>query len=173
MSIIDNLIGVGIGINLMNGKIKPKKKGVFTYVSLIILLIVLIGFFIAFLYGLINLNIEFIFFPVLGIFGLGYILLISPYTQNSNNYYIKVQHNNSFEGFELYYKQKRIDLKYLTDNEGKFKWANNNAKLKCISYFDGTKMSNFTKYRIINYFSTWLNDNNYLSKDVTLTFEEL
>lgn len=40
-------------------------------------------------------------------------------------------------------------------------------------YDDGSKMSNFTKYRIINYFTAWLLDNDYLSKEVTTTFEEL
>ena len=59
------------------------------------------------------------------------------------------------------------------DKYGKFKWSNNNAKLKCVSYFDGTKMSNFTKYRIINYFSAWLLENDYLSKEVSVTFESL
>ena len=28
----------------------------------------------------------------------------------------------------------------LYDKEGKFKWANNNSKLKCVSYYDGTKI---------------------------------
>ena len=70
-------------------------------------------------------------------------------------------------------QEKRINLKFYIDNEGKFKWANNNSKLKCISYFVGTKMRNFTKYRIINYFSAWLLENDYLSKDVSVTFESL
>ena len=83
------------------------------------------------------------------------------------------KNENSFEGFELYYKKKRIDIKFSVDKEGKFKWANNNSKLKCVSYYDGTKMSNFTRYRIINYFSSWLLENDYLSKDVTVTFEKI
>ena len=102
-----------------------------------------------------------------------YLLLISAYTQNSNNYYIKTKKEDSFEGFELYYKKKKVELNFCIDKEGKFKWANNNFKLKCISYFDGTNMSNFTKYRIINYFSSWLVENDYLSKDVSVTFESL
>lgn len=173
MSIIGDIVGASTGINLINGKIKPSKKGIKTYIVLSFFVLLFVIFLIAFIWGLMNLSYEFILFSSLGILSFGYLILISPYTQNSNNYYIKVKNSNSFKGFELYYKQKKIDMKFTTDQEGKFKWANNDAKLECISYCDNTKMSNFTKYRIINYFSTWLLDNNYLSKDVTVTFEKL
>lgn len=168
-----NIIGTNIGIKLMNGKIKPKKKGIKTYITIIIFTLLLIAFFIVLLYGLINFNIEYILWGSISTLATGYILLISAYTQNSNNYYIKFKNQNSFEGIELYYKKKQINLKFLVDQEGKFKWANNNSKLKCVSYFDGSHMSNFTKYRIINYFSAWLLENDYLSKEVTVTFEKI
>lgn len=168
-----NIIGTNIGIKLMNGKIKPKKKSIKTYIAIIIFTLLLIVFFIILLYGLISLNIEYIFFGGISVWGISYLLLISAYTQNSNNYYIKFKNQNSFEGIELYYKKKRINLKFLVDQEGKFKWANNNSKLKCVSYFDESHMSNFTKYRIINYFSAWLLENDYLSKEVTVTFEKI
>lgn len=100
-------------------------------------------------------------------------LLISGYMQPSKNYYIKVKDNKSFEGFELYYKDKCISLKYQVDNRGKFKWSNCNSLLECISYADGTHMSRFTKYKIMNYFSAWLEGNDYLSKDVTIPLEKL
>ena len=173
MSMIENFVGAGLGVKLINGKIKPKKRGVSTYIALVIFSLILVGFMMAFVWGLVNMNIEFIFFSGIEILSFGYLILISPYTQNSNNYIIKVKNENSFEGFELYYKQKRVELKYQVDKEGKFKWANNNAKLKCISYLDNSTMNNFTKYRILNYFSAWLLDNDYLSKDVTVTFEKL
>ena len=173
MSIIGNIVGASMGINLINGKIKPRKKGIKTYIGLAFLVLLFLMFIVALIWGLISRNFEFILFSSIGILSFGYLLLISPYTQNSNNYYIKVKNSNSFEGFELYYKQKKIDIKFSTDQEGKFKWANNNSKLECISYSDNTKMNNFTKYRIINYFSAWLLDNDYLSKDVTITFEKL
>lgn len=170
---MDIIIGTSIGIKLINGKIKPKKRSIKTSIVITIFILLLIIFSITFIYGLSNLNIEYMFFCGIGIWGISYLLLISAYTQNSNNYYIQVKTKDSFEGFELYYKKKKIDLKFSVDNEGKFKWANNNAKLKCISYSDGTKMGNFTKYRIINYFSAWLLENDYLSKEVSVTFESL
>ena len=170
---MDIITGTSLGIKLMNGKIKHKKRSVKTSIVIIIFILLLIIFSITFLYGLINLNIEYMFFCGITIWGISYLLLISAYTQNSNNYYIKVKTDDSFEVFELYYKQKKIALKFFIDNEGKFKWANNNSKLKCISYFDGTKMRNFTKYRIINYFSAWLLENDYLSKDVSVTLASL
>ena len=171
--VILDIPGIVIGIKLVNGKIKPKKRSFLTNIILMIFILLLITFFITFLYGLINMNIEYMLYSGIGIWGISYILLISAYTQNSNNYYIKIKNENSFEGFELYYKKKRIDIKFCVDKEGKFKWANNNSKLKCVSYYDGTKMSNFTKYRIINYFSSWLLENDYLSKEVSVTFEKL
>lgn len=170
---MDIITGTSLGIKLINGKIKPKKRSIKTSIVIIIFILLLIIFSITFLYGLINLNIEYMLFCGITIWGISYLLLISAYTQNSNNYYIKVKTDDSFEGFELYYKKRKIALKFFIDNEGKFKWANNNSKLKCISYFDGTKMRNFTKYRIINYFSAWLLENDYLSKDVSVTFESL
>ncbi len=56
---------------------------------------------------------------------------------------------------------------------GKIAFSNNSSKLSCIEYADGTRMSNFVKYKIINYFSKWLNDNNLLSSEITTTFEQL
>lgn len=56
---------------------------------------------------------------------------------------------------------------------GKIAFSNNSSKLSCIEYADGTRMSNFVKYEIINYFSKWLNDNNLLSSEITTTFEQL
>ena len=53
-------------------------------------------------------NIEYMFFCVITIWGISYLLLISAYTQNSNNYYIKVKTDDSFEWFELYYKKKGL-----------------------------------------------------------------
>ena len=170
---MNTVIGTNIGIKLINGKIKPKKRSFKTSIVLIIFTLLLIIFSVAFLYGIINMNIEYIFFCGLTVWGITYLLLISAYTQNSNNYYIKVKAENSFEGFELYYKQRKVELKFDVDEEGKFRWSNDKSKLKCISYSDGTNMSNFTKYRIINYFSSWLLENDYLSKDVSVTFEEL
>lgn len=173
MSGIGNFAAAGVAVSLLNGRIKPRKKGILTYLGLIFELVAIIGFSIAFIYGVFTVNIEFIVFGGGAALSFVYLWLISAYTQRSKNYYIKVQNPNSFENIELYYKKKRVNLKYLVDNEGKFKWANNEAKLECVSYYDGTNMSNFTKYRILNYFSAWLLDNDYLSKEVTVSFEKL
>lgn len=34
-------------------------------------------------------------------------------------------------------------------------------------------MTNFTKYKINNYFTKWLSDNDLMSDEITSTFEEL
>lgn len=54
---------------------------------------------------------------------------------------------------------------------GKITFYNNNNKLSCISYKDGSNMSNLTKYKIMNYFTKWLNDNGLMSDEITTTFE--
>lgn len=167
-----NFIGLALGIKLVNGKIKPK-FGVSAILTIIFILLFFIGSFCAFVYGLINLNIEFILISIISIFSSGYLLLISPYTQKSNNYYIEFINENSLAGFKLFYKGKLVNIQYKIDNNGKIAFANNNSKLSCISFADGTKISNLVKYKIINYFTKWLHDNNLLSSEVTSTFEQL
>lgn len=167
---IGNFVGLELGIKLVNGKIKPK-YGVRGIVSTIIMILFFLGFFCAFIYGLININVEYIIMPMIGMYGFGYLLLISPYTQKSSNYYIEFQNENSLSGFKLSYKGKLVNIKYKIDNKGKIAFANNSSKLSCISYADGTKMGNLVKFKIINYFTKWLNDNNLISLEITSTFE--
>ncbi len=169
---IGNFVGVALGIKLVNGKIRPK-YGAGAIIGIAIMSLFFIGFFCAFIYGLINMNLEFVVMPAIGMFGFGYLLLISPYTQKSSNYYIEFQNENSLAGFKLSYKGKLVSIKHKIDNNGKIAFENNSSKLSCISYADGTQMSNLVKYKIINYFTKWLNDNNLLSSEVTSTFEQL
>lgn len=109
------------------------------------MLLFFIGFFCAFVYGLININFEFIVMSAIGMFGFGYMLLISPYTQKSSNYYIEFQNENSLAGFKLSYKWKLVNIQHKIDNNGKIVFADNGSKLNCISYVDGTQMSNLVK----------------------------
>ena len=167
---IGNFVGAALGIKLVNGKFRPK-YGVGAIIGIAIMALFFIGFFCAFIYGLISMNLEFIVMSAIGMFGFGYLLLISPYTQKSSNYYIEFQNENSLVGFKLSYKGKLVNIKHKIDNNGKITFANNSSKLNCISYADGTQMSKIVKYKIINYFTKWLNDNNLLSSEVTSTFE--
>ena len=75
------------------------------------------------------------------------------------------------EGFELYYKNKKVNVDYKLDEKGKIMFNNNIKKKDCISYADGSKMSNVIKFKIINYFSMWLKSKNLLSEHVTLSIE--
>lgn len=172
MGAIETFAGAYIGVQLVNGKIRPKygKQGI---VALILYPIILITCFAALIYGIINLEFGFILYPVVGIFAFGYMMLISPYFQSSKNYYIKFQNENTLNNFELYYKNKKVKILYKIGTDGKIAFLNNEKKLSCFAYENGDKMSNFTKYKIMNYFAKWLNDNKLLSNDVTTTFEEL
>lgn len=167
-----NFIGIALGMKLVNGKFKPK-FGIHGIISVVIMVLFIIAFICTFIYGILNLNFEFIAYSLLGLFGFGYLFLISPYTQSANNYYIEFQSENSLVGFRLYYKGKLVNILHSYDNNGKIAFANNNSKLSCISYADNSKMSNFTKYKIINYFTKWLSDKNLLSSQVTTTLEQL
>lgn len=167
-----NIAGIALGIKLVNGKFKPKFN-LLSYIVLTIFIILCISFFAAFIYGIINLNVEFIIMPSIGMFGAGYFILITPYTQRATNYKIEFRNENSLAGFKLFYKGRQVIIKHKIDDNGKIAFGNNYDKLSCVSYADGTKMSNLTKYKIINYFGKWLSDNNLLADKVTVTFEKL
>lgn len=169
---IGNVAGVALGIKLTNGKFKPK-FGTGAIIGTAIIFLLLIASLIGFIYGLFDSDFELIFIGILGLFVFGYVLLISPYTQNSKNYYIEFESENFLNNFKLSYKNKLVAVQYKIGNNGKIAFLNNNNKLSCISYADGSKMSNFTKYKIINYFTRWLNDNGLISNEVTTTFEKL
>lgn len=166
----ETLLGAAIGIKLVNGKIKPK-FGFGAILATLILVLFFIGFLCALIYGLITLNSELIVMPAIAVIALGYALLISPFTQRSSNYHIEFPNENSLEGFKLSYKGKLVNIKHKIDKEGKIAFANNSSKTSCVSYADGTPMSNLTKYRIINYFIKWLSDNKLMSSDVTCYYE--
>lgn len=167
---IGNIIGMASGIKFVNGKIRPKfGKG--AIIGIVIMSLFLILSLIALFYGFLNFDSELILIGLGGSFSMGGLLLISPYTQKSKNYYIEFESDNSLNNFKLIYKKKLVALQYRIDNNGKIAFSNNNNKLSCISYADGSKMSNFTKYKIINYFTKWLTDNDLISDEVTSTLE--
>lgn len=155
---------------LASGKFRPKFNK-FSIVVTALLFILLGGTSIGLIYALLSLNLNLILACGCGIFGLMYIILINPYTQNKNNYYIEFESENSLANFKLYYKNKLVNIKYKIDNNGKIAFANNESKLSCVSYADGTKMSKLTKFRVMNYFIKWLNDYNLMSDEITTTFE--
>lgn len=94
---------------------------------------------------------------------LDYLMLISPYQQYPEKYRIEFPKENTLDGFKLFYKNKEIKLLHEIDKNGKIIFKEDN-KLKYICYSDGSRMLKLTKKRIINYFKSWLNDNNLISK---------
>lgn len=165
-----NIVGIALGIKLVNGKIKLKfdKKKI---IGIVIMIIIFIASLIGLIPSILNFNIELIFVCLSGICVSGYLLLISPYTQNPENYYIEFESESSLNNFKLSYKNKLVTIRYKIDNNGKIAFYVNNNKLSCISYKDGSNMSNLTKYKIMNYFAKWLNDNGLMSDEITTTFE--
>ena len=164
--------GITLGVKLSSGRFKPK-YGIGGIVSIIFMVFLIIVTIYLLTIGIINNSLDSIVIPIFGIFSCCYLLMISPYTQRRKNYYIEFQNENLLDGFKLTYKNKLVDIKYKIDQKGKIAFADNNNKLSCISYADGSKMRNITKYKIMNYFGRWLNDNKLLSDEVTTTYEEL
>lgn len=167
---IDELIGLAMGIKLVNGKIRPKygKGAIFV---IIIFVLLFLSFMSVWIYGMIKGDLECIIMGFITSLAFGYLLLINPYLQNSNNYYIEFVDEKTLAGFKLYYKKKLVKIRYKVDQEGKIAFADNKNKHKCISYDDNSKMCNFTKYKIANYFAKWLASNDLLSKEVAFTAE--
>ena len=173
MSIIGGVAGAALGIKLVNGNLRPKYNKKMNKIGpilfSIVFLIPLISFFVTLYFGTFA-----IFLLIAGIFCIVayiYFLMILPAFQNPNNYYIEFVREDSMEGFKLYYKNKLINVLYRVDSVGKIAFMYNDNKLGCVSYADGSKMKKIDRYRIVNYFSMWLNDNDLLSKDVTVVFE--
>ena len=169
---VGNIVGIILAVKATSGKIKPKfgKKAI---IGLSFMLLLLLISFIGFIYGLLSFNLELLLSCFCCLLCLAYLFLISPYTQNHKNYYIEFASENSLNNFQLYYKNKLVAIKYKIDNNGKIAFSSNDNKLSCVSYADGSKMSNLTKYKIINYFAKWLNDNDLASNEITTTFEQL
>ena len=89
------------------------------------------------------------------------------------DYNIAFETAASLNNFQLYYKNKLVDVKYRIDSKGKIAFLNNKNKLSCISYADGSKMSTLTKYKVVNYFAKCLHDRNIMSDEVTTSFEKI
>ena len=104
---VGNMVGIALGIKLVNGKIRPKFKKKITF-GLIIIGFLMIAFLCGIVYGLMTSDYEIVGIGILGILSFGYIILISPYTQKSDNYYIEFQDENTLSSFILL----SIDLIY-------------------------------------------------------------
>lgn len=108
------------------------------------------------------------------IIGLGLIFvavcvyLISMAGQKAESYNFEFTPNQGLKDFKLFYKGTEIKIDYKLDKDGRFMWGDYRSKAKCIGYADGRKASlffdNFTKYRIMNYLSGLLDQNDLLSK---------
>ena len=173
MDIISSLIISTSLTNQMSGHLKPHANMKKAKIGSLVMILLLILMIVLLIYGLLDFNIEFIAISLVGFVCIFYLLLISPGIQDPNNYSIFLKSKTNFEGFELYYKNEKINIEHKIDQYGKVAFLRDNDKLSCISYANGRKMKNIIKYKIINYFVLWLTDYGYLSDEVTVTFEKL
>ena len=148
-----------------NGKFWPKcsKK---SFVKNLILDLSLIAVTILAIYEILSfpdIDLKILIPSIILIPILDYLMLISPYQQYIEKYHIEFVNESKLDGFKLFYKKKELKILYEIDDEGKLLFKEKN-KLNCITYNDGSRMSNLTKRRILNYFTKWLSDNNLISE---------
>ena len=168
MSLLGNAVGASAGINMANKKGLKPRVDKSSIVATVIMILLFLAFLAAFIYGIINLNVEFIVMPGITLCALGYLLCICHTLQSPKNYDIKFHADEHSPEFIIYYKKKKVNFLFVVDAEGKIAFANNDHKEHCFSYADGSKMRTITKYRIANYLTRWLVVNDLISNSVTV-----
>lgn len=148
-----------------NGKIIPKcgKKAFVINLLLDVCLIGITTFLICEILNFPNIDIKNLIPSIILIAILDYLMLLSPYQQYPEKYRIEFVNENTLNGFKLFYKNKEVKFSYVIDENEKIIFKDDN-KLEYISYADSSRMAQLTKRRIINYFKSWLMDNNLMSK---------
>lgn len=166
MSIVGKGLGVYLGIELINGKLKPK-FGKAKYVGLAFFgLFVVLGVFLLWL-GIVNGDsVEDILMPIALVASNSYLILISPITVK--NVFVMIEEDGVVQ---VSHKNKEVTVDIVKDSEGKFNFAKPNSKHSCVRYADGSKMSLLNQYRIVNYLADALQTNGLLSEDVKITLE--
>ena len=166
MGIIGKGLGVYLGIKLVNGKLKPK-FGKVRYIGLAFFgLLVALGVFLLWI-GLTNGDsLDDIYMPILMIAAGMYIILISPVMVKDVSVVIE-------EGgtVKVFHKDREVTVALVKDDKGNFNFAKPNDKHNCVWYTDGSKMSSFNKYRVVNYLVDALHTNGLLSDEVRTTLE--
>ena len=160
-----NMLGTGIALKAINGKLKPK-FGKSRYVSLAIFGSSILISIVMMVLGIVTLNYEWIIMPSILLLSSTYLMCISS---------IMVRNVQVFIGNDgailVLHKNKPVHIDLVWDNQGKLNFRNPNVKHKCVRYADGSNMSSIQKYRIINYFSDVLHSCGLLSDDVRFTIE--
>ncbi|MBQ7668167.1 MAG: hypothetical protein IJS47_02445 [Clostridia bacterium] len=143
-------------------KLRDDKKSMISGISFFALFIII--FIACFLIGILKEGYAVLSLgSLVGIAIFIYLISLSPFLQNLNNYYIEFPNEKSLEDFRLLYKNKLVKVEYKIDENGRISF-NDDDNLECISYADGSKMTNLTKNKIFNYFSLWLSEYDLLSE---------
>lgn len=168
-----SLLYTKLAIDFMNGKIHQPRKIRKRKVILAITTMVIMALFCACLYGfVIDSDPTLLLAAALMGFSWPYLLSISPYVQNAADYHIWVLKNGDrLEELYVSYKGRDVSVKYALDEKGKFVFADNIRKTDCVSYADGSRMTQRAKYCIVNYLAYVLEMNGLLSEGITVSFE--
>ena len=97
-----------------------------------------------------------------GIFAIAYIVTLSPWIQNAENYRFE---GDSPEDLRVFYKGKEVLIDYIINEDGTIDFEDNTRKHKAIHWADGSHMSERKAYLILNFFSMYMSD--YLSEDAS------
>lgn len=95
-----------------------------------------------------------------GIYGCVYMISLSPWVQNAENYRFE---GDTPEDLRVFYKGKEVLVDYIVNEDGTIDFEDNTKKHKYIRWADGSRMREKTAYMILNYFMMYMAG--YLSED--------
>lgn len=94
------MLGTLIGMQIVNGRIRPKFGKAAIIKKIILMGVMLAGFLYLFYLGVKGES-YYLLLSLIGIASLIYIMVITPEFQNPNNYSIKLKNEDSLEGCQL------------------------------------------------------------------------
>ena len=145
-------------LNASDMKVKPSTGNYVTTGLVLLAMVVVGGFCIAYDSLICGIGLIIIAF---------YILIISPIGQKTSDYKFEFSDKGGLDGFVLIYRGKKVKLNYKLDKYGKFMWGDQRKKPECISYEDESKMDLYlTKYRILNYVNMYMEQNGLAARNV-------
>lgn len=156
----------------ISGKYKPnlkdKRKAYISLAIMLLLAVILFAMAIKALSGGTIVNALLLFF---GAFACLYLIGISPWAQNPNNYRFEIEEGEPIQNLRIYYKGKPVEIDFVVGEDGKIRFADEKNKHSCVRWADGSKMSQFAAYRLANVFAKHMADIDLLSEGTKATFE--
>lgn len=164
--ITENLVGVAVGTKLINNKLKPSKSKSSRVFGILFFLVCIVGGIMLGLHSLVVGDYQTVIISVVGVIAFSYGLALAPVCVKDVEVGITKE-----KDIVVTHKGKEVQVDLKKDSKGKYLFANPTKKHLCVRYADNSHISNFNRYRIVNYLASALMDNDLLSDEVKLTLE--